>query len=294
MSVQSRVGRVIARGAFSFSLAASPLMLAGAALGQAAPVAVNAPPANMSNHDAALDAAHRGDYIAAVAFAKKAAADGMPLDPDQVDFMTDKAAKQQAALDAVAKTKAAQATAEATAAEIEARQQKDYAARERAQRFKDMDNEVSAAKAGAQAAVLGAFAQEAGGGQSTLQPHSSEFKTQANAVNSTTFAVSNGKASSGRPAQDCLTLDQGPNGSFAVAANKCSFKVTFAWCVEGAAANAINACTSDGAPPHEHSEVDAHGRLSIPVQVAGLKLRAFACEAPNTPQQSGNEPFVCK
>jgi hypothetical protein len=51
------------------------------------------------------------------------------LDADQVDFMTQKAAKQQAVLDQAAKDKAAQASAAATAEQIQARQQAEYAKR---------------------------------------------------------------------------------------------------------------------------------------------------------------------
>jgi hypothetical protein len=110
-------------------LFAGPAVLATPAAAQTAIVDPNAPKGPMSAHDAALDAARRGDYIAAVDFAKKAAAAGQPLEADQVDFMTGKAQKQQAALDEDAKQKAATATAQQTAQQIQARQQADYAKR---------------------------------------------------------------------------------------------------------------------------------------------------------------------
>jgi hypothetical protein len=130
MSVQSRrIRHAIVCGAFALGLAAGPLILvAGTAAAQDAKlVDPNAPKDGQSPHDAAMAAAARGDYIAAVDLAKKAAAAGQPLDPDQVDFMTGKAAKQQAALDQKAKDQASQASAVATAQQIQDRQQKEYA-----------------------------------------------------------------------------------------------------------------------------------------------------------------------
>lgn len=132
MSVQSgRIRHAIVCGALSFGLLAGPLTLgAGTAAAQDTKlVDPNAAKAGQSPHDAALAAAARGDYVAAVDLAKKAAAAGQPLDADQVDFMTQKAAKQQAALDQAAKDKAVQASAAATAEQIQARQQAEYAKR---------------------------------------------------------------------------------------------------------------------------------------------------------------------
>jgi hypothetical protein len=135
MSVQSRrIRHAIVCGALSLGLAASPLMFAaGAAAQEAKLVDPNAAKEGQSPHDAALAAAARGDYVAAVDLAKKAAAAGQPLDADQVDFMTQKAARQQAAADQAAKDKAAQAAAAATAQQIQDRQQKDYASRSKQQ-----------------------------------------------------------------------------------------------------------------------------------------------------------------
>jgi len=91
--------------------------------------AQNAPAASMSTHDAAVDAARRKDYVAALDFAKKAAAAGHPIDADQLDFITTKAAKQQADAEAAAKLKESQVAAATTAEQIQARQQADYAKR---------------------------------------------------------------------------------------------------------------------------------------------------------------------
>jgi hypothetical protein len=126
MSAQSRrVSRAIAFSALSLSLLASPL-LAGAQQAVADP---NASKGELSAHDAALDATRRGDYMAALDFAKKAAAAGQALDAEQVDFIAAKAEKQQAVRDADAKVKAAQVAAASTAQQIMDRQQKEYAAR---------------------------------------------------------------------------------------------------------------------------------------------------------------------
>jgi hypothetical protein len=135
MSVQSRrIRHAIVCGALSLGLVAGPLAFAGSAAAQEAKIVdPNAAKEGQSPHDAALAAAARGDYVAAVDFAKKAAAAGQPLDADQVDFMTQKAAKQQAGADQAAKDKAAQAAAASTAEQIEARQQADYARKAKSQ-----------------------------------------------------------------------------------------------------------------------------------------------------------------
>ena len=127
MSAQSwRIGRTVACGVFSFGLMAGSLMIASGSAAQTI-VDPNAPTAGMSNHDAAMAATRRGDYVTALDLAKKAAADGKPLDPDQLDFIAGKAAKQQAAADEEAKTKAAAAAASTQAQAIMNRQQQDYA-----------------------------------------------------------------------------------------------------------------------------------------------------------------------
>jgi hypothetical protein len=135
MSIQSRrIRQAIVCGALSIGLVAGPLTFATVAAAQDTKIVdPNAAKAGQSPHDAALAAAARGDYIAAVDFAKKAAAAGQPLDADQVDFMTQKAARQQATLDQAAKDKAATAAAAASAEQIQARQQADYAKRSGAQ-----------------------------------------------------------------------------------------------------------------------------------------------------------------
>jgi hypothetical protein len=124
MSVHSSIGRAIASGALFLGVATAPLLFAGGSAAQNAPAAA---PANMSAHDAAVDAARRRDYVAALDFAKKAAAAGQPIDAEQLDFITSKAAKQQADLDAAAKLKASQEAAATTAQQIQARQQDEYA-----------------------------------------------------------------------------------------------------------------------------------------------------------------------
>jgi len=131
MSVQSwRARRVIACGALSLSIIAGPMLFAGSAAAQAA-----------SAHDAAVAAAAKGDYIAAADLAKQAATAGQPLDPDQLDFISGKAAKQQAALDDAAKLKANQQAAALTAQQIMDRQQKDY--KSRAQQAVDRANQCA-------------------------------------------------------------------------------------------------------------------------------------------------------
>jgi hypothetical protein len=120
---------LFASGALSLGLMAGAPVLLAAARAQTAIVDPNAPKAGQSSHDAALAAAARRDYVSALELSKKAAAEGQPLDADQVDFISGKAAKQQAAADEAAKLKAKQEQASATAGQILARQQKDYAQR---------------------------------------------------------------------------------------------------------------------------------------------------------------------
>jgi hypothetical protein len=123
MRLHSSIGRAIASGALFFGVATTPLLFAGVSAAQ------NAPAASMSAHDAAIDAARRKDYVAALDFAKKAAAAGQPIEADQLDFITSKAAKQQADAEAAAKLKESQVAAANTAEQIQARQQADYAKR---------------------------------------------------------------------------------------------------------------------------------------------------------------------
>jgi len=118
-------------------MAGAPVLLA-AARAQTAIVDPNAPKAGQSSHDAALTAAARRDYVSALDLSKKAAAEGQPLDADQVDFISGKAAQQQALVDDAARTKAEQVAVQGQAQKIMDRQQKDYAEREkRAKERKD-------------------------------------------------------------------------------------------------------------------------------------------------------------
>lgn len=132
MNTQSwRAGRKFACGALALGLIVSaPVFVVGA---QAQIVDPNAAAANASAHDAALAAARKSDYISALALSKKAAAEGQPLEADQVDFISGKAAQQQAAADDAAKVKASADAASAQAQQIQARQQKEYAARSKQQ-----------------------------------------------------------------------------------------------------------------------------------------------------------------
>jgi hypothetical protein len=122
-----RLGYVFTFGALSVGLIASaPMFLASAQAQQTTVVDPNAPKAGQSSHDAALAAAARRDYVAALELSKKAAAEGQPLEADQVDFITGKAAQQQALADDAAKAKATQVAAQDAAQKIQDRQQKDY------------------------------------------------------------------------------------------------------------------------------------------------------------------------
>ena len=142
----SRAVRAMAYGALSLTLIASPLMLAGPSAAQ------NAPAAGQSAHDAALAAAAKRDYVAALELSKQAAAAGQPLEADQVDFIAGKAAQQQAAADEAARAKATQVAAQESATKIMDRQQKDYAERE-----KKLADRKSVTACGQQAMSVGAF-----------------------------------------------------------------------------------------------------------------------------------------
>ena len=124
-----RLVHTLACGALSFGLVAAAPLFVGGAQAQTTIVDPNAPKEGMSSHDAALAASRRGDYVAALELSKKAAAEGQPLEADQVDFISGKAEKQKAAAAEAAALKAKANEASASAAEILARQQKDYAAR---------------------------------------------------------------------------------------------------------------------------------------------------------------------
>jgi len=130
MNVHSRrFARRLACSALSLVLIVGAPVLAGGAMAQTTLVDPRGPKEGMSAHDAALAAAGKSDYLLAADLAKQAAAAGQPLDAEQVDFITGKAAKQQAAADAAAKLKVSQEAAAVTAQQILNRQQKEYSAR---------------------------------------------------------------------------------------------------------------------------------------------------------------------
>jgi hypothetical protein len=299
MGIHSRrVGRAIACSVLSFGLAAGSLTFASMAAAQTQIVDPNAPKANMSPHDAAIDAARRGDYIAAVDFAKKAAAAGQPLDADQVDYMTGKAAQQQAALDAAAKVKADQAAAAGTAEQIMERQQKDYAKRQQdAERKKRLaeDDQLTDAQRAAQGAILGSYAQSAGQAEA-LDTRSNNPNDQApNAVNSTGFARNQtvSSVSNGARLADCVKFGKSPDGAATVASNKCGYKVVFLWCVDGG--SSVGGDLACGpALPATRNEVDAHASLTLPQKTAGLKIKSWACASPGVPQTSSNATVECR
>ncbi len=121
----------LACSAFSLGLMASPLLVDGAAAQQATLVD---PQRRQGRSESPRRGSRRfaqGRLHRRLDLAKKAAAAGQPLDAEQVEFISGKAEKQQAVLDAAEKNKASQAAAAATAQQILDRQQKDYAAREK-------------------------------------------------------------------------------------------------------------------------------------------------------------------
>jgi hypothetical protein len=156
MNAQSRRAvRRIACSALALGLiAGAPMFVASAQAQQTSIVDPNAPKAGQSSHDAAIAAAARRDYVTALELSKKAAAEGQPLDAEQVDFISGKAAQQQAAAADTAAQKAKQQEASATAQQIEARQQKDYAQRSKA--------EQEAAGCSSTPAHIGVFTSAAG------------------------------------------------------------------------------------------------------------------------------------
>ena len=248
--------------------------------------------------DQAETAARGGDYTGALALAKKAADLGHPLDASEVAFWTKRSAQQEQAAADAAKLKAAQQAASATAQQIKDRQQKDYAERARKAALAK-DDEPSAAQLGMQGQALGSYAQSVGSAIAQNVKNGS-MPTSANAVGSTTFARNQPVALNGyRPASDCLTLekvtvsvDNGPGGPVTVASNKCDFKVVFLWCVEGSGAG--KACATNGALPQGLDTVEPHGRLTIVQQVAGLKVKTWACEAPGVPTTTTGSAYECR
>ncbi len=147
MTMRARpVGRSVARGALSVALMCSSLMFSG-------PSAAQDPSSDpgQAAQDQARVAASRYHYVEALALAQKAASLGKPMDKDQIDYLTQRAAQETAAADQAAKLKAAQEAALPEAEKIKARQQKDYA--ERARRA------ALAKECGQQTASVGAVTQ---------------------------------------------------------------------------------------------------------------------------------------
>lgn len=134
MNIQGRrYARRLAFSALCLGLIGGSPVVLGTAVAQTAIVDPNAAQDGMSAHDAALAAARRGDYLGALELSKKAAAEGQALEADQVEFISEKATKQQAAAADNAALKAKQEAASATADQILARQQKEAAARSKPQ-----------------------------------------------------------------------------------------------------------------------------------------------------------------
>ena len=249
--------------------------------------------------DQAEGAARGGDYTGALALARKAADMGHPLDASELAFWTKKSAQQEQAADAAAKLKAAQQAALATADQIKERQQKDYKDRARKAALAAAD-EPSAAQLAMQGVALGNYAQQVGSGIANNTANGSHA-TQTDAVGSTNFSLKQQPVSTNglRQATDCLTVnnvsvnvDKGPGGPAAVAANKCDFKVVFVWCIDGGADS--KACARNGAMPQGRDTVEAHGRVTIAEQTAGLKVRTWACEAPGVPTTTSGSTFECR
>ena len=299
MGIHSRrVGRTIACGVVSLGLAAGSLTLAGGAAAQTQIVDPNAAKAGQSPHDAALDAARRGDYIAAVDLAKQAAAAGQPLDADQLDYMTGKAAQQQSVLDAAAKVKAAQVAAAATADQIQQRQQKDYAAAqaalERRKRLAE-DDQPTAATMGQQGMQLGNFSSDRSSSYTNNNGAQRQTADNVDSPNSSKFGSNQPLTGTvqGRFATSCLSFNNDPTGAGTVATNTCAYKVVFLWCVQG---GSNRACAKDGVPPPARNEVAAHGSLTLSDRTAGLPVKTWACESPSIPQavESASAGFACK
>lgn len=120
------VGRSVACGALSVALICSSLMFGG-------PSAAQDPSTDpgQAAQEQALVAASKNHYVDALALAQKAASLGKPMEKDQIDYLTQRAAQETAAVEAAAKLRAAQEAALPEAEKIKARQQKDYADRAR-------------------------------------------------------------------------------------------------------------------------------------------------------------------
>jgi Tfp pilus assembly major pilin PilA len=242
--------------------------------------------------DQAEAAARGGDYTAALGLAKKAADLGRPLDASEVAYWTKRSAQQEQAAADAAKLKAAQQAAVATAEQIKERQQKDY--KEFARRAAlAKDDEPSAAQLAMQGVAMGQYAQSMGTAIAANTANGSHA-TQTDAVGSTNFARNERPLGMNRyrPATDCITLDKGQGGPATVASNKCDYKVVFLWCVEGAGDS--KACARDGALPQDLNAIEAHGRVTIAEQTAGLKVRTWACEAPGVPTTTSGSAFECR
>ena len=116
----------MACGALSLALVCSSLMFGGSSAAQDP-----ASDPGQAAQDQALVAASKNHYIDALALAQKAASLGKPMEKDQIDYLTQRAAQETAAAEQVAKLRAAQEAALPEAEKIKARQQKDYADRAR-------------------------------------------------------------------------------------------------------------------------------------------------------------------
>lgn len=134
------VGRSVACGALSVALMCSSLMFSGPSAAQDA-----ASDPGQAAQEQALVAASKNHYVDALALAQKAASLGKPMEKDQVDYLTQRAAQESAAIEQAAKLRAAQEAALPEAEKIKARQQKDYADRaRRAALAKDCSQQTAA------------------------------------------------------------------------------------------------------------------------------------------------------
>ena len=61
--------------------------------------------------------------------------------------------------------------------------------------------------------------------------------------------------------------------------------------VEGVAD--ARACPAGGVLPPSRNEVEAHGRVTLGQETAGLRVQTWACEAPAAPSSSGTA-FECR
>jgi colicin import membrane protein len=121
------VGRSVACSVVSLALMCSSLAFIGPSSAQEA--AASDP--GQAAQEQALVAASLNHYTDALALAQKAASLGHPMEKDQVDYFTQRAAREADAAAAAARFRAAQEAAAPQAEQIKARQQKDYAERAR-------------------------------------------------------------------------------------------------------------------------------------------------------------------